>query len=293
MAIVVRRFPTGSRLLVVFLEMYPAGFYSEHQPLPIRVRDRGGSFSCTANWFTHLLPSVLFLAAFLFDVGASGQTSQPLLRYKLRAGDHLIYREVFEREGKSSDQTFKTRSVFRNDVVVLDEAGGTVLVGIQRNRQSAEMLEFHEHGKDKLAQEAAKFDQRMTNRSSHFSDANVFSATGVPQAPLTTVREVTSKLLYGIPEILPVPAGPALAGAEVQGRLSGITVDLLRYEPSSGEECAVFSDNGARAGMHLSYTFCPQQGVLTKVQLFGEGHEFGDSVTIERMTLEAIRGAPR
>ncbi len=241
-----------------------------------------------ADWFTHTVLSALFVAAFLFDVGASGQTSQPLLRYKLRAGDHLIYREVFEREGKSADQTFRTRAVFRNDVVVLGDASGTILVGIQRNRQSTEMLEFREHGKDKLAQETPKFNQRMAKRSSHFSDANVFSATGAPQAPLTTVREVTSKLLYGIPEILPVPAGPALAAVEVQGRPSGITVDLLRYEPFSGEECAVFSDNSARAGMHLSYTFCPQQGVLTKVQLFGEGHEFGDSTTIERMTLELI-----
>ncbi len=230
----------------------------------------------------------MFVAAFLFGIGASGQTSQPLLRYKLRAGDHLIYREVFEREGKSPDQNLKTRFVFLNDVVVLDEAGGTVLVGMQRNRQSAEMLEFREHGKDKLAQEAPKFNLRMAGRSSHFSDANVFSATGVPQAPLTTVREVTSKLLYGIPEILPVPAGPALTGAEVQGRPSGITVDLLRYEPVSGEECAVFSDNGTRTGMRLSYTFCPQQGVLTKAQLSGEGHEFGDSITIERMTLELL-----
>ncbi|MGB7553494.1 MAG: dienelactone hydrolase family protein [Candidatus Korobacteraceae bacterium] len=231
---------------------------------------------------------ILFAAILFVGVAASGQVSAPLLRYKLRAGDHLIYREVFEREGKSPDQTFKTQSVFRNDVVVLDEAGGTILVGIQRNRQSAEMLEFREHGKDKLAQEAPKFEQRMAKRSSHFSDANVFSVTGVPQAPLTTVREVTSKLLYGIPEILPLPAGPAQTGAEVQGRPSGITVDLLRYEPVSGEECAVFSDNGARAGMHLTYTFCPQQGVLTKVQLFGEGHEFGDSITIERMTLELL-----
>lgn len=230
----------------------------------------------------------LFVAILFAGVAASGQNNAPLLRYKLHAGDHLIYREVFEREGKSPDQTFKTRSVFLNDVVVLDEAGGTVLVGIQRNRQSAEMLEFREHGKDKLAQETPKFDQRMARRSSHFSDANVFSATGAPQAPLTTVREVTSKLLYGIPEILPLPAGPAVAGAEVQGRPSGITVDLLHYEPISGEECAVFSDNGARAGMHLSYTFCPQQGILTKVQLSGEGHEFGDSITIERMTLELL-----
>ena len=177
---------------------------------------------------------VLFVAIFFVRADCSGQSGPPLLRYKLRAGDHLIYREVFEREGKSSDQTFRTRAVFRNDLVVLDEAGGTALVGIQRNRESAEMLEYRDHGKDKLTQEAANFQERMAKRSPQFSDANVFSATGAPQAPLTTVREVTSKLLYGIPEILPLPAAPAQPGAEVQGRPSGIAVALLRFEEVSG-----------------------------------------------------------
>ena len=48
----------------------------------------------------------------LVGVDVSGQSGAPLLRYKLHAGDHLIYREVFESEGKSSDQTFRTRTVF-------------------------------------------------------------------------------------------------------------------------------------------------------------------------------------
>jgi Phospholipase/Carboxylesterase len=230
----------------------------------------------------------LFAVIVLVGVDVSGQSGAPLLRYKLHAGDHLIYREVFEREGKSSDQTFRTRAVFSNDVVVLGEAGGAVLVGIQRNRQSAEMLEFLEHGKNRLAQETAKFNARLAKRSPHFFDANVFSATGMAQAPFTTVREVTSKLLYGILEILPLPVGPAVAGADVQGRPSGIAVNLLRFEPASGEACAVFTDNGARTGLHLSYTFCPQQGVLTKIEFTGETHQFGDSVIHERMTLQLL-----
>ncbi len=254
----------------------------------MRAGDRKSNFSHSSVRPGRLAVLWAVIVAILFVGAASGQSTVPLLRYKLHAGDHLIYHEVFEREGSSSDQTFRTRAVFRNDVVVLDEAGGTALVGIQRNRQSAEMLEYREHGKDKLAQEAANFNERMAKRSPYFSDANVFSATGAPQAPLTTVREVTSKLLYGIPEILPLPAGPAQPGAEVQGRPSGIAVALLRFEQVSGEACAVFADNGARAGMHLTYTFCPQQGVLTKVEFTGEGHEFGDAVIHEHMTLELL-----
>ncbi len=236
------------------------------------------------NWTT-VLWAVLVVTSCAY---AYGQSNAPVLRYNLHAGDHLIYREVFEREGKSSDQTFRSRTVFQNDLVVLDEAGGTALVGIQRNRQSAEMLEFHEHGKDKLAAETAAYNARTAKRSPQFFDANVFSAIGVPQAPLTTVREVTSKLLYGIPEILPLPAGPAQAGAEIQGRPSGMTVNLQRFETASGEACAVFADNGSRTGLHLTFTFCPQQGVVTKLEFNGEGHEFGDSIIHERMTFELL-----
>ena len=267
--------------------MHFGGFvrFSDHRLFPMRARDHTHNFSGTSARF---ILWALFVAIFFANVGAWGQNATPPLRYKLHAGDHLIYREVFEREGKSPDQTFRTRAVFQNDIVVLDEAGGTVLIGIQRNRQSAELLEFREHGKDKLAQETAAFNQRMAKRSPQFSDANVFSATGVPLAPLTTVREVTSKLLYGIPEILPLTAGQSQVGAEVQSRLSGMTVNLMRFEPPSGESCAVFADNGNRTGLHLSYTLCPRQGALTKVEFTGEGHEFGDSVIHERMILELL-----
>jgi pimeloyl-ACP methyl ester carboxylesterase len=250
-------------------------------------RDRRHNFSRTSVKFSQQAGPLVLLVAIL-AVGASGQSDAPQLRYKLRAGDRLVYREVFEREGKSTDQTFKTRAEFRNHVVVLDEAGGTVLVGIQRNRQSAEMLEFLEHGKDRLVQGTAAFNARMAKRSQHFSDANVFSAPGMPQAPLTTAREVTSKLLYGMSEIVPLPAGTAQPGAEVQGRPSGMSVNLLRFEPISGESCAIFADTGSRTGMHLRYTFCPQQGVVTKIEFTGEGHEFGDSIIREHMTLELL-----
>ena len=67
-----------------------------------------------------------------------------------------------------------------------------------------------------------------------------------------------------------------------------MAVNLLRFEPASGESCAIFADTGNRTGLHLSYTFCPQQGIVTKIEFTGEGHEFGDSVTREHMTVELL-----
>lgn len=228
----------------------------------------------------------LFTALFLL-ISASAQDGGIPLRYKLRAGDHLIYREVFERDGNSAEQSFRTRTVFLNHLVVLDEAGGTVLAGIQRNRQSSDLLEYREHGRDRLVQEAPKFADRTAKRSPHFSDANAFSALGETQMPAAAVREVNSKLLYGIYEIAPLPTGEARVGTELRGPL-GLTMRLVRLEPSNGQACAVFQDTATRPELHLNYTFCPQSGTLRRLEFSGEYHEFGDSVVHERLTLELV-----
>ncbi len=209
------------------------------------------------------------------------------LRYALRAGDRLTYREVFEREGQSSDQNFRARVTFLNHLVVLDEAGGTALIGVQRNRQSAELLEFREHGKDKLAAESGKFAERTAKRPQRFSSADVFTSTGASQAPVTAVREAYSKLLYGITELEPLPAGAAQVGAEVRGPF-GLTMRLMRFTSVAGKSCAEFSDTGTRKDMHLSYTFCPQSGALARLDFSGEYREFGDSTVRERVTLELV-----
>ena len=225
------------------------------------------------------------LTAIFLGLPVFAQNSSPQLRYKLHTGDHLVYREVFEREGKSSGQSFRARSVFLNHLVVLDEASETVLAGIQRNRQSAELLEYREHGKDKLAQEMPNFAGRMAKRPAHFSDANVFSASGEPQMPVTTVREADSKLLYAIGEIAALPPGAAQVGTEMRGPL-GLTMRLVRFELSQDESCAVFQDTGSRQELHLSFSFCPHSGTLANLEFSGEYHEFGDSIVREQVRLE-------
>jgi len=228
------------------------------------------------------------LTVLFVSLSVSAQNSGIPLLYKLHAGDYLVYREVFEREGKSSEQTFRTRAIFLNHVVVLDEAAGTVLTGVQRNRQSAELLEYREHGKDRLGQEMPKFAERTAKRTSRFADANVFSASGAPQMPVATVREAYSKLLYALDEIMELPGGEAQLGTEMRGPL-GLTMRLVRFEPLGDESCAVFQDTGTRQELHLSFIFCPVAGILRKLEFSGEYHEFGDSIVREHVTLELVK----
>src|SRR5664279_2544849 len=90
----------------------------------------------------------------LLAVGHALPQSTPLeLRHKLHTGDRLMYREVFDKEGKSPEVIFHYHVLLANQLVVVDDAGGRPLVGVQRNRQWAEMTEYREHGKDTLAQQ--------------------------------------------------------------------------------------------------------------------------------------------
>ena len=99
---------------------------------------------------------------------AFGQSQPSELRYKLTPGDRLAYREIFDREAKSPERGFRTHAVLINQLVVIDSSGRQSLVGMQRNRQSAEMLESHERGKDTLAEQKAIYDHAVAQRPKHF-----------------------------------------------------------------------------------------------------------------------------
>jgi pimeloyl-ACP methyl ester carboxylesterase len=213
------------------------------------------------------------------------QTAPIELRYKLAQGDRLVYSEVFEKEGTSPDAFFKAKMVLSNQVVVLDSAAGKSLIGIQRNRQSAELVESREHGKNTLALQTPGFEQRMAARPIHFADSNLFSATGQAELPLEVFREANSKLLYRIAEIMPLPATPVQVGSEWDSGILGLRMKLERFEPVGDESCAVIADTGSRKETHLRFTFCPASGHLAKLEFDGQYAEI-DSTIHEKVTLE-------
>src|SRR5271166_596920 len=222
----------------------------------------------------------------LFAAGSlASQTAPAELRYKLAAGDRLEYREVFDREGKSPDSTFHAEFVLTNQLVVIDEAAGRSLVGVQRSRQSAELLESREHGKDDLAQQRPAFEQAIARRPVGFADTNLFSSSGQVLLPPQMVREANSKLLYGINEIMPLPVTAVQVGSEWDLGVFGLRMKLERFDPVDGESCGVFIDTGTRKDTHLQYTFCPISGQLAKLVFEGQYNEL-DTAIHEKVTLE-------
>ena len=216
------------------------------------------------------------------------QTLPVELRYQLRTGDHLVYREVFERELQSGDINFRTRAVFVNHLLVVGDANGNALLGVQRNRQSAELLAYSEHGKDKLAERLPTFSEALAKRPAHFLDATVYSAIGVPQTPVQVVREAYSKLLYLVSEIPPLPSQAVQPGSEWNDQRLGLQVQLSGFETVAGENCAVVEDNHSRKDLHVRYDFCPQSSLVRKLDFEGEYRGFADQRFHEKVTFELI-----
>jgi hypothetical protein len=232
----------------------------------------------------HLGTTIAFL---LIAASALAQSKPTELRYKLTPGNRLTYSEIFDREGKSPDRSFHTHAVFINQLVVIDSSGGQSLVGVQRNRQSADMLEFHERGKDTLAEQKLIYDQAVAQRPKHFSDTNLYSATGQAELPLQVVRELTSKRLYEFGEIMPVPARALQLGSEWDLGVAGLRMKVEAFESVGSESCAVLADTGSRKDTHLRFTFCPESGHLAKLAFEGQYREF-DGTIHEHLTLELI-----
>ena len=196
--------------------------------------------NCRSHWVVLV---VLFCAGHSFS-----QSTPAELRYKLGAGDRLVYHEVFDKQGNSPDVTFHAHVVSTNQLVVVDEAAGRSLVGVQRNRQSAELLEYHERGKDTLAQQKSGFEQRMAKRPIRFADINLFSATGQSMLPPQILREANSKLLYGIHELMPVPVTPVQVGYEWDLGVFGLRMKLERFVPLDNESEALLLPEGPSTG---------------------------------------------
>jgi dienelactone hydrolase len=232
---------------------------------------------------TAIVPRLFLLIVLLGSALAQSPSAE--LRYKLDLGDRLVYRETFDREVQSPDASFHLQVIFSNQVVVLDAVPGRSLVGMQRNRQSAEMLDYHEHGVDTLAKQRPAFEQLMAKRPAHFSDTNLFSGTGQPELPLQAVREANSKFLYALAEIMPVPGAPVQVGSEWDLGAFGLRMKLERFEPVGDESCAVFADTGTRKDFHLRFTFCSVSGHLAKLAFEGQLPDF-DGTDHEKVTFE-------
>ena len=132
-------------------------------------------------------------AALLLSSVAAAQGTAPApaqLQYRLANGDRLVFRERIHREVSAKEASSIAEADWTTQVLVLtDTATGNYVIGTQRNRTRAELLQDRMGGKDRLAQGRADFEQRLRRRGGAFSEANMVNPQGAPLLPRVAARE--------------------------------------------------------------------------------------------------------
>ncbi|HEX4486031.1 MAG TPA: prolyl oligopeptidase family serine peptidase [Terriglobales bacterium] len=238
-----------------------------------------------------LLASSLFARSLLFSVTIlfclSARSQDLLWKYDLKAGDHLVYRYSFERRVSGGETESLSRASYTSHVLILAEKDGHFSVGFQRNRESAELVSYREKGKDKLSEQKADFDARMAKRDAHFHEANEFDRSGNNFDFWVAARESPSKVLLGVHEIVDLPDHKVGISDKWRGHdLLGFDSHFAGMENVGGKSCArVDGRNGVG---RISYWWCPESGVLGKVEFDGEYVLFGDARAHEKLTFELV-----
>ncbi len=236
----------------------------------------------------------LLLGLFLAAGVSAASPPKSRLRYDLRPGDHLIYRQTLERRIRSSDSGFATpestsRLSWTNHVLVLGETEAGRVVGFSRNRQSAELLAYRENGRNRLKRERLRFEQSWAEVRGSSVEANIVSTDGRGSLPWRSHRERISEVLVGLHEIEPLPQREVGPGDAWSGTYPlGLTFQATAWERVNDEDCLRVAGSSATQDFRMSYRFCPASGVLESAAF--EGSYFGIRARVhERWNIELVR----
>jgi pimeloyl-ACP methyl ester carboxylesterase len=208
-----------------------------------------------------------------------------VLRYDLRPGDHLVYRQRLERASRSESVDSRSEAEWESHVMVLAERGGSWPVGIQRQRTRAGLLRYREGGRDRLEAERPAFAEALAKRGTALAETSWLTASGAALLPWAAARETTSERLPFFHEIEPLPAaavGPG-DGFASPGML-GLSMKATGYEPVGGEDCLRLE--GAIPGLTVRHWHCPSSGTLGRLEYDAEYGGPGGAVVKETYRLE-------
>jgi pimeloyl-ACP methyl ester carboxylesterase len=235
------------------------------------------------------------LAWLLAAAGAALETPAPRpLRYDLRAGDRLVYRQTLVRESRSARATQTARLTWTNEVLVLAAQAGQAVVGMQRRRTSAELIQASEKGRDTLARERVAFARQIAREPpADLAEANIFDARGQARLDVQARREWPSELLPLVHEIEAVPEAAVEPGSSWSGvGTLGLPFRAEDWEALDGESCLRLRGALPRDQVVLRVWFCPGSGLLRRLRLEGRYPSFQRELreTLELDLLERGRG---
>ncbi|HSD28889.1 MAG TPA: dienelactone hydrolase family protein [Vicinamibacteria bacterium] len=219
--------------------------------------------------------------------GVPSAVTPVALRYDLRPGDHLVYRQRLARARRSASVDSRTETEWESHVLVLAETAGSWRVGIQRNRTRAEILRYREAGRDRLESQRAAFAEGLARVGTAFAETNWLRTSGAALLPWAAAREAASERLPFFHEVEPLPATAVAAGnSYTSPGLLGIVMKVGGLESVGGEECLRLE--GGRAGLSVRHWHCPSSGTLGGLEVETEYGASGGADVKEQCRLERV-----
>lgn len=260
---------------------------------------------------------LLLAAAAVVPLAASAQeppAGAVQLRYDLRPGDHLVYRQTLERELDNRKpyglrepparpwgdpvQT-EARAEWTAHLLVAGAPGGAPVIGVQRKRTRAELVRFRVGDDDRVEANRAGFEARHRN-TAITAQALQIDGGGQLQRPVGVAREWPSKMLWAATELVALPPSPVQPGERFTAdNPLGFTWQAEAWETRHGEACLRVI-GGATATLlipradepgdvfRVRYWFCPARGVVQRLEMSGEYPGANFEKTIERVTFELV-----
>jgi pimeloyl-ACP methyl ester carboxylesterase len=259
-----------------------------------------------AGWGFSIIDVVVYdmriLCAFLLSsmyvcLQASEPSPSNVWRYRLAAGDHLVYTEKFDRHLDGTQVEYDVRQVFTNHVIAVGEVQGTIAVGIQRNRESIDIGSFKLKAGRNRDQERKAFADRLATAPRRLSEANLYFDDGAAVLALAAVREANSRMLLGMREIESLPKHPVTLHQKWRGgNPLGVAYEYTGKEMLGEDECDVVRGKVPQMNARLDYWYCPAIGALKRVDFestydtpSGKVHESVTLILQRRMRGETAR----
>ena len=221
-------------------------------------------------------------------------------RYDLRAGDHLVYREVFRQEIDGSavyglptrrDKPFGTpfvsagRYEWNSHLLVLRAADDRILVGVQRNRAREDSIVTSLDTTSAMsASDRARLKSRLQGRE-RYAQANLVDAAGDARLPWAARREMRSKMLWDLFELPSLPRAAVHVGDRWQSTDPfAFDMHVAGIDSAGGESCfradgtasaaALIPRSGADSSaatnaIRLSLWYCPASHLVRRIELEG------------------------
>ena len=264
--------------------------------MPCRyTRERVGCEPCLVERPTHRRwsrlpsPATALLLHLAFPVAATatpGPAEPKHLRYELRGGDRLVYRERLERRSRGERGEATVEGHWTTRVLVLGGSSDGFVVGFQRRRESAEPLRAGGGLRDRTNEERPAFLERLARRPLVTAEANVFDGRGRRLDPVRVDREWPSQLLPALQEIEGLPEAPVSVGSEWKGSgLLGLGFRAEAWEDVAGERCLRARGRSEDGGVSVRLWFSPAVGALARLELEGRyplvGQEIHERVSFE------------